>query len=73
MPLAVSYVSGDTAFTSATLSGMFTVWGLAFGFGDLDLRIGPYQVLSRVSADGTLADTHLGPLGAAGTLIVTRL
>ena len=73
MPLAVSYLSGDTAFSSATLSGMFTVWGLAFGSGDLDLRIGPYQILSRVSRDGTLADTRLGPLGAAGTLTASRL
>ena len=72
MPLAVSYVSGDTAFSSATLSGMFTVSGLVFGSGDLDLRIGPYQILSRVSTDGSLADTRLGPLGAPGTLIAAR-
>ena len=63
MPLAVSYVSGDATFTSATLSGMFTVHGLAFGWGDLDLRIGPYQVLSRVSADGRSPTRASGPSG----------
>ena len=65
--------AGDAAFATATLSGMFTVWGLTFGSGDLQLWIGPYQILSRVNPDGSLADTRLGPLGAPGTLTVTRL
>jgi hypothetical protein len=41
--------------------------------GDWSFTIGPYQILSRVSADGTLADTRLGPLGTIGTLTASRL
>jgi hypothetical protein len=73
MPLAVTYVSGDAAFANATLSGTFNIFGLQFMTGDLDLRIGPYQVLARLNPDGTIADPHLGPLGTTGTLAVSRL
>ena len=72
MPLAVSYISGDAAFSSAALSGTFRVVGLAFRSGDIELTIGPYQILSRVSADGSLADTRLGTGGALGTLTASR-
>ena len=72
MPLTVSYVSGDASFSAAAMSGTFRVYGLAFASGDLELMIGPYQILSQVSADGTLGDPHLGPLGTVGTLTVSR-
>jgi hypothetical protein len=72
MPLAVGYVSGDAAFASATLSGWFNVHGLTFTMGELDLMIGPYQVLTRVNADGTLGEPRLGPLGATGTVAISR-
>ena len=73
MPLAVDYVSGDAVPASATLSGWFRVFSLMFVTGDLDLRIGPYQILARVNADGTIADPRLGPQGTPGTVAVTRL
>lgn len=73
MPLAVTYVSGDAAFATATLSGVFKVFGLTFGPGDLELMVGPYQILAHLNADGTLADPHLGPGGTTGELMVTRL
>ena len=72
MPLAVSYVSGDSSFASASMSGGFTVVGLAFNSGEIELKVGPYQILSQVTADGTLVDPHLGPLGTTVALVVTR-
>lgn len=72
MPLAVSYVSGDTSFASGSLSGTFTVYGLSFAQGNLELMIGPYQILSQVNADGRLGDPHIGPGGTSGMLTVTR-
>jgi hypothetical protein len=73
MPLAVTYVSGDAAFATAAMSGVFRVDGLTFGPGDLELMVGPYQIVARLNADGTLADPHLGPGGTTGELMVTRL
>ena len=72
MPLAVSYVSGDASFAGVSMSGTFTVPGLVFGEGNLESKIGPYQVLSQVAADGLLGDPHLGALGTTGTLGVAR-
>jgi len=72
MPLAVSYVSGEAAFASEPMSGVFTVGGLTFGPGELELKIGPYQILTQVRADGSLGDSRLGPLGTTGTLVVTH-
>jgi hypothetical protein len=72
MPLAISYVSGDATFSTAMMSGTFSVIGLAFSSGDLELRIGPYQILSQVNPDGSVGDPHLGPGGRVGTLTVTR-
>jgi len=54
MPLAVSYVLGDAYFSDAALSGTFTVHGLAFTTGVLNLTLGSYQIRSEVHADGTL-------------------
>jgi hypothetical protein len=72
MPLAVTYISGDGAFSTAVLSGAFNVYGTVFVSGDLQLMVGPYQIMSQVNADGSLADPHLGPGGALGTVTVTR-
>jgi hypothetical protein len=72
MPLAVGYVSGDSTFTTATLSGQFRIFSLVFDTGDVTLTIGPYQVLAQVKADGALVDPHLGPLGTAGTVTISR-
>lgn len=72
MPLAVSYVSGDASFASASMSGTFSVHSLVFASGELELRVGPYEILSEVNADGSLVDPHLGSLGTNGTLVVTR-
>ena len=72
MPLAVGYVSGDTTFATASMSGQLTVFSLVFDTGDLTLTIGPYQVLARLKADGSLVDPHLGPLGTAGAVTISR-
>ena len=74
MPLDVTYVSG-ASFTSGTLSGEFTVWGLTFGVGDLNLVLGPYRVTARVNADGSLGAANLVPTGpgsVTGTVTVSR-
>jgi len=72
MPLALSFVDGDATLAGAPLSGMFMAYGLVFSRGSLQLTIGPYQILADVLSDGSLIDPHLGPLGTAGTLVVTR-
>jgi hypothetical protein len=73
MPLILTVVSGDPSFPSGKLSGSFTVDGLSFDFGLLELDVGPYQILGQIYPDGTFSDVHVGPLGAPGSLtIVTR-
>jgi hypothetical protein len=68
MPLAVTYVSGDAAFSSAEMSGSFSVFGLAFATGNLYLKIGAYQVMVPVHADGTFEPaTFSPPVGASVT------
>jgi len=69
MPLTINYVSGDSVFSGATMSGTFRVYGLLFASGDLELMIGPYRILSQVNADGSFADSRLAQ---AGALTVTR-
>lgn len=71
MPLAVTYISGDPAFSSAANSGSFSVFGLAFAIGDLNLKVGAYQIRVTVHADGTLepATVYGSP---TGTVAVTR-
>jgi hypothetical protein len=69
MPLTVSYVTGDSMFSGTTMFGRFRVYGLLFASGDLELTIGPYQILSQVNADGSFANARLGQ---AGTLTVSR-
>ncbi|HXJ23396.1 MAG TPA: hypothetical protein VMT03_24495 [Polyangia bacterium] len=70
MPLDVSFVDGDALFSGAGLSGKFTVYGLAFTQGSLELTLGPYQFLAVVNADGSLLNPQLGPMGDPGTLSV---
>jgi len=75
MPLDVTYVSGDASFTNAALSGSFTVWGLTFGVGDLNMMLGSYPVRVKVNADGSLGDASIlptGPGGVTGTVTVSR-
>jgi hypothetical protein len=69
MPLTVSYVAGDSAFSGATMSGTFSVYGLSFASGDLELVIGPYRILAQVNADGSFSNARLA-LG--GTLTASR-
>ncbi len=73
MPLTVSYVSGDASFSDAMMSGRFRVASLIFLSGDLELTVGPYQILLQVNADGSLFDPHLGPRSSTGSLTVTRI
>jgi len=72
MPLVVTYVSGDTAFSTAAMSGTFLVDSLLFTGGYLTLTIGPYQILTQVMADGSLVDPYLWPRGTPGTVAVSR-
>jgi hypothetical protein len=73
MPLAVSVLSGDLVLSSGTLSGSFRVDGLTFTFGELEIDLGPYQVLMRVDVYGNFSAARLGPGGAPGSLtIITR-
>jgi hypothetical protein len=72
MPLVVTYVSGDTAFSTAAMSGNFMVDGLLFGVGELTLTIGPYQILMQVMADGSPAYPYLYPPGTPGTVAVSH-
>ena len=76
MPLALSFVSGDTSLGGGPLSGRLFVDGLIFttmSAGTLSLTIGPYDVESTIGPDGTLGDPHLGPGGTSGTLVMSRL
>jgi hypothetical protein len=71
MPLTVTYVSGDASFSSAGMSGNFSVYGLAFATGNLHLKLGAYQLMVLVHADGTFepATFYAAP---TGTVAVTR-
>jgi hypothetical protein len=72
MPLAVTYVSGDAAFSSATLRGNFSVLSLTFVVGELYLTLGSYQIHARVNEDGTVASAEFyTPPG--GTVALNRL
>jgi hypothetical protein len=71
MPLVVTYVSGDSAFSTAPLSGNFNVYSTVFTSGELQLKVGSYQISSQVNADGSLGDSQLGP-GTLGTVTATR-
>jgi hypothetical protein len=75
MPLTVTFVTGDTAFANAGLNGVFTVNGLTFVAGDLELVLGPYQIQAQVNADGSVADPRLVPTtgNPTGTVTVNRL
>jgi hypothetical protein len=70
MPLTLTYVSGDAAFASAALTGTFLVYGTRFDFGNLELMVGPYQIVAQVGADRSLGDARVGPGGALGSLTV---
>ena len=72
MPLVVTYVSGDTAFFTAAMSGKFQVDSLLFTGGYLTLKIGPYQILMQVMADGSPVDPYLWPTGTPGTVAVSH-
>lgn len=72
MPLAVTYLSGDASFAAATMSGKLEVFGLTFAQGDLELKIGGYQVLAQVQSDGSVANPVLGPPGEPGSVTVAR-
>ena len=59
MPLTVTYVAGNAAFTGVPMSGTFRVDGLVFARGDLFLTIGAFQIQTGVNADGSLIDPHV--------------
>ena len=74
MPLGVTFVTGDTTFALLALNGTFTVNGLTFVSGDLDLVLGPYQIKVQVNADGSAVNPRLVPAtgNPTGTVTVSR-
>jgi len=69
MPLTVTYVAGNEAFTGVPMSGTFRVEGLIFARGDLLLTIGAYQIQTGVNADGSLIDPRVvSPTGLTVTI-----
>jgi hypothetical protein len=72
MPLVVTYVSGDAAFSTAAMSGSFLVPSLQFAGGDLTFTIGPYQILTQVMTDGSPVGPYLWPPGTPGTVAVSH-
>lgn len=71
MPLTVTFVTGDAAFATAALNGIFTVYGLTFVSGDLDVVLGPYQIKVQVNADGSAVNPRLVPATGNPTGTVT--
>jgi hypothetical protein len=73
MPLEVKFVSGDASLATAALSGTFTVYGMQFASGNLELVLGPYHVAAVLSPFGTIANARLSAPGPGGSLtVVTR-
>jgi hypothetical protein len=72
MPLAVTFVSGDAAFSSAALAGDFKVYGTAFSSSNSQLQIalGGYEIDAQLSPDGTLVDARVGPGASLGSLLL---
>jgi len=71
MPLKVTMVSGDAAFQGAALSGMFTVYGLAFSQGEVNLAIADARVFFTLSADGVPSRPSFSS-ASQGTVSVAR-
>jgi hypothetical protein len=73
MPLDVTYVSGDSAFATATLTGNFSVYGLVFATGELGLVVGSYHLTVQVQADGTPGEARIQSPGPPfATVTVAR-
>ena len=64
MPLSVNVVAGDAIFTGVATKGMFTVYGLAFASGQVDLTFGDRQVSFTLDPAGNPANPH-SPSGPA--------
>jgi hypothetical protein len=64
MPLAVTVVDGDAVFTGAKTTGIFTVYGLTFVIGEVELTLGERRVLFNIDRAGN--PSHVGsPPGTA--------
>jgi hypothetical protein len=70
MPLDVTVLASDPVLPAVTSFGTFRVEGLDFFVGELELMVGPYQILMEVAADGSFLNARVGPNGAAGYLNV---
>jgi hypothetical protein len=71
MPLAVTYVAGDAAFSTAMMSGQFLVRSLVFTNGELHLKLGDFQIVVQVNADGSLGTASPSP-PSVGTVTASR-
>lgn len=74
MPLVVTVVSGDAAFSESAPAGDFNVYGYEFSQGTLGLKVGPYQLEIQVFADRTFGDAHamMSTGEQASVTLVTR-
>jgi len=52
MPLEVAYISGDSSYQSAPMSGMLSVYTTSFGQGFLWLSLGNVALTVTIKADG---------------------
>jgi hypothetical protein len=72
MPLAVKFVAGDETLATAALSGTFRVYGTQFSYGDLELVLGPYHVVTGVDRFGALVGTRLSAPGPGGAITIVE-
>jgi hypothetical protein len=70
MPLAVTMVSGDPSFTGEGASGMLSVLGLTFVFGEVELTLGDRRVHFTIDPDGIPRDVRVS--GLLGTAAITH-
>lgn len=77
IPLVVTFVSGDPAFSATAMSGDFTVDSLTLFTGELSLRLGSYEISATVDANGTVEDARLDRPTTVqpppGTITLSRL
>lgn len=69
MPLQVAYVSGDSAYQAIPLGGTFSVYGLSFSTGHLQLVFHKTSVTLGVRPDGSVATAN--GMTPEGTMTVT--
>jgi hypothetical protein len=67
MPLAVSFLSGEDALRTATMSGNLVVHSLIFTQGNLLLRVGDIGIDGTLSSAGVASNLTIRPIGEGRT------